>query len=43
MKGSKGFLGTHGKIPRGTLHSKGTASVKLGHIRTPYKDKILGR
>lgn len=40
---SKKFVGKSGKIPRGTLKGGSSASVKVGPIRTPYKDKILGR
>jgi hypothetical protein len=42
-KGGKGFLGTHGKIPRGVYHAGGGASKKVGVIHSPYKDTIVKR
>lgn len=42
MKGKK-ILGKSGGIPRGTLHGGGAASVKVGPIRTAFKDKVLSR
>lgn len=40
---SKKFVGPSGKIPRGTHSGKGTGSKKVGVVRTPYKDTVLGR
>ena len=41
--GKGGFTGPSGKRVRGTFHGSGAASVKVGPIRSPYKDKILGK